>query len=278
MTASKWPTLLIVLSTVFFVTAVALYLRGPGRTPAGPAEPPSPSAGPLVVQILRDPIDVPPFTVTDLDGRTLQSADWRGKVVMVNFWATWCPPCLAEIPDLVALQDKYRDRLVVVGISEDQAPIDFVKGFAADRKVNYPLVMTTPELRQRFTGIVALPTTFVLDPEGRLVKKHVGLLRGVEAEVLTRVLTGMSVEATVERVDDPGKLSTTSASQITNVPGIDLERVPASRRVELIQTLNSEKCTCGCDLSVAKCRIDDPTCDVSLPVAQKIVETFLATP
>jgi cytochrome c biogenesis protein CcmG/thiol:disulfide interchange protein DsbE len=224
--------------------------------------------------MLRDPVEIPPFSVTDFDGRTLQSTDWRGKVVIVNFWATWCPPCLAEIPDLIALQAKYPDQLVVVGISEDQAPIDVVKRFAADRAINYPLAMSTPELHERFTGIIALPTTFVLDPDGRMVKKHVGLLRGVEAEVMTRALSGMTVDAIVERVEDPGKLSLTSAAQITSVPGIDLELVPASRRIELLQALNSEKCTCGCDLSVAKCRIDDPTCEISLPVAQKIVATF----
>src|SRR5690348_445701 len=81
----------------------------------------------VVVQLLRNPTPVEPFTLTDLDGRTLSSADWKGKVVLVNFWATWCPPCLAEIPDLIALQNKYRDRLVVVGISEDEIAPEMVK-------------------------------------------------------------------------------------------------------------------------------------------------------
>ena len=98
----------------------------------------------VVVQLLRDPIAVEPFTLTDLEGRTLSSADWKGKVVLVNFWATWCPPCLAEIPDLIALQNKYRDRLVVVGISEDEISPDLVKRFATDRKINYPIAMTNP--------------------------------------------------------------------------------------------------------------------------------------
>jgi thiol-disulfide isomerase/thioredoxin len=266
----------VVLSAGLFVLSAAMYLRGPGRgaaTPGGAGE-----AGPLVVELLKDPVEVPPFSVTDFDGRLRQSADWRGKVVLVNFWATWCPPCIVEIPDLIALQDKYRDRVVVIGISEDQAPLPIVRQFAADRRVNYPLVMSTPELRTLFPGIVALPTTFVLDPEGRLVKKHVGLLTGREAEAMTRALTGLAVDATITHVDDPARLSHGAAAQITEVPGIDLSRVPAERRGELIAALNTEPCGCGCGMSVAKCRVDDPSCDVSLPLAQTIAARFAANP
>jgi thiol-disulfide isomerase/thioredoxin len=265
----------VVLSAGLFVLSAAMYLRGPGRgaaTPDGAGE-----AGSLVVELLKDPVEVPPFSVTDFDGRLRQSADWRGKVVLVNFWATWCPPCIVEIPDLIALQDKYPDRVVVVGISEDQAPLSLVKQFAADRRVNYPLVMSTPELRKLFPGIVALPTTFVLDPEGRLVKKHVGLLTGREAEAMARALTGLAVDATIRRVDDPDRLSQGAAAQITEVPGIDLTSVPAERRGELIVALNTESCDCGCGMSVAKCRVDDASCDVSLPLARSIAARFAAS-
>jgi thiol-disulfide isomerase/thioredoxin len=258
-------------SAILFVTSAVMYLRGPGGDAGVPA---TADAGPLVVKLLRDPVEVPPFAVTDFDGRLHQSADWRGKVVLLNFWATWCPPCIVEIPDLIALQDKYRDRVVVIGISEDQAPLPLVKQFATDRQVNYPLAMSTPDLRKLFPGIVALPTTFVLDPEGRLVKKHVGLLSGREAEAMTRALTGLAGDVIIERVDDPDRLSEQAAAHITDVPGIDLTRVPAGRRGELIAALNTERCDCGCGMSVAKCRVDDPTCDVSLPLAQTIVQRF----
>ena len=228
----------------------------------------------VTVQLLREPLDVEPFTVTDLSGRPLSSADWKGKVVLVNFWATWCPPCLAEIPDLIALQNKYRDQLVVVGISEDEISPEVVKQFADERKINYPIAMTTPALQERFTGIVALPTTFVLDPDGRIAYKRVGILHPEQTEGVTRALAGMSLRARIERVDDPARLSAEGVAQIKDIPGVDLSSLSAERKADVLQALNSENCTCGCGLSVAKCRIDDPQCDVSLPVAKKIVAKY----
>ena len=126
------------------------------------------------LRFFRNPAQVPQFTVHDLDGRSLSSTDWRGKVVLINFWATWCGPCRAEIPALVALQERYRDRLFVLGVSEDEGPPDGVKRFATGLKINYPLAMLTPELERLFPGVGAIPTTFVLDRQSRLVQKHVG--------------------------------------------------------------------------------------------------------
>jgi thiol-disulfide isomerase/thioredoxin len=231
-----------------------------------------------VVQLLREPMAVEPFTVTDLDGRTLSSADWKGKVVLVNFWATWCPPCLAEIPDLIALQNKYRDRLVVVGISEDEISPEIVKRFATEKKINYPIAMTSAELQTRFTGITALPTTFVLDPDGQIAYKRVGILQPQQTEGVTRALAGMSLNARIERVDDPARLSAEGVAQIKDVPGVDLSGIAPDKKAEVLQALNSENCTCGCGLSVAKCRIDDPQCDVSLPLAKKIVAKYTSAP
>src|SRR5262249_22781349 len=78
----------------------------------------------VTLRFFRNPKPAPAFTVRDLDGRDIAPASLRGKVVIVNFWATWCGPCRAEIPDLVALQSKYRDTLQVIGISEDEAGVD----------------------------------------------------------------------------------------------------------------------------------------------------------
>jgi len=211
------------------------------------------------------------FTIRDLDGRTISLASLRGKVTLVNFWATWCGPCRAEIPDLVALQQKYRDQLQILGISEDEASPETVKQFAAKFNVNYPVAMVTPELEKLFGNVSALPTTFVIDREGRVVQKHVGMLTKAITEAETRSLAGLPVQATIERVDQTQGLKLDNGAQATSIPGVDLSKLPAERRTELLQKLNSQPCTCGCDLTVARCRVDDPNCGVSLPLAKKIV-------
>jgi thiol-disulfide isomerase/thioredoxin len=271
---------IVVLGVALVVVLALVVMRAPerGAPTATSGEVADGTHSDGVIQVLRTPTDVAPFTMTDLNGRKLSSADWHGKVVLVNFWATWCPPCIAEIPDLIRLQDKYRDHLVVVGVSEDEIPAAEVKRFAEERQVNYPIVMSTPELQRLFPGIVALPTTFALDREGRMAKKHVGLLSGHEAEGVTRVLAGLSVNAKVERVDDPSRLSAESAAQIREVPGVNMSRIPAEQKSKVLLALNESNCSCGCGLSVAKCRIEDPDCKISQPQAQAIVDKFAALP
>src|SRR4029077_17083357 len=152
-----------------------------------------------VVQLLKDPAPLADFTVTDLNGHAISSVDLRGKVVLVNFWATWCPPCRAEIPDLIRLQDKYRDKLVVLGISEDEVPPDEVKAFVTEQKMNYPVVMTTPALAKIFRGVSALPTTFVIGRDGKLEQRHTGMLNAGQTELEAQVLTGLNQNARIER-------------------------------------------------------------------------------
>jgi thiol-disulfide isomerase/thioredoxin len=228
----------------------------------------------VTLRFFRNPAAVPAFIARDLDGREVSSASWRGKVIIINFWATWCGPCRAEIPDLVTLQEKYRDRLQVIGISEDEAPPDVVKRFAADHHVNYPVIMTTPEIGKLFPGIGALPTSFIIDRESRVVQKHVGMLQAAMTERETRSLAGLPVNASIEEVDQSQglKLALDNGAQAMTIPGVDLAALPVAKRIEALQKLNGQPCTCGCDLTVAKCRVDDPTCGVSLPLARQIVK------
>jgi thiol-disulfide isomerase/thioredoxin len=235
------------------------------------------SGEPVTVRLLQEPADVPAFTVTDLDGKSITSAELRGKVVLVNFWATWCGPCRAEIPDLVTLQDKYRDSLVVLGISEDEGGVDLVRRFADQYKINYTIAMTTPEIRAAFPEIMALPTTFVLDRDGKMVQKNVGMLNARETEAGTRLLAGLKTNAEVVRWDGKEKvLGLENAAQMKSVPGVDLSGLSPAERTTALLALNAEECNCGCHLTVARCRVDDPTCAVSLPQAKAIVEKIAA--
>ena len=187
-------------------------------------------------------------------------------------------PCRAEIPDLVALQEKYKDTLQVIGISEDEAGVEVVKRFAAEHKVNYPVAMTTPEIEKLFPGISALPTSFILDRESRVVQKHVGMLTARTTEYEARHLAGLPVNASIEEFDQAQGLKIVNGAQATTIPGVDLASLPIAKRTEALQKLNAQPCTCGCDLTVARCRVDDPTCGVSLPLARQIVKQIAGTP
>jgi len=248
--------------------------------PAGANAGAAASGEPVTLRFFRNPAAAPVFVARDLDGREVSAASWRGKVLIINFWATWCGPCRAEIPDLVALQEKYRDRLQVIGISEDESSPEVVKRFAAEHHVNYPVVMMTPEIEKLFPGIGALPTSFIIDRESRIVQKHVGMLRASTTELETRSLAGLPVNVSIEEVDQSQglKLALDNGAQAMTIPGVDLATLPVAKRIEALQKLNGQPCTCGCDLTVARCRVDDPTCGVSLPLARQIVKAVSEGP
>jgi thiol-disulfide isomerase/thioredoxin len=237
--------------------------------------PPDPNAAgqKRVVQLFKTPATTSTFTATDLDGRPVAPA--KGKVVLLNFWATWCGPCRAEIPELVKLQDKYKDYLQIIGVSMDDAAPAYVKQFAAEFNVNYPIVMATPEIGNVFRGVVGLPTTFVLDQETRVVQKHVGLVNPSIFEDETRALAGLSLNASIERIDDPVQVKLANAAQATSIPGIAMENVASGKKSALLKELNETQCTCGCGLTIAACRINDPECPVSLPLAQKMAAPYM---
>jgi thiol-disulfide isomerase/thioredoxin len=261
--------------TSAFVLALTAAACSKGTTP--PSGSPVPAADAPVVKLLKDPAPIGDFTMTDIDGRTVSSSDLRGKVVLVNFWATWCPPCRAEIPDLIKLQDKYRDHLVILGVSEDELPVESVRAFVTEQKMNYTIAMTTPELAKIFRGVAALPTTFVIDREGKLAQRHVGMLNAEDTELEAQVLAGLNQNARIERVDDPARVRLENAAQATSIPGVDLTKMSPAKRTEAIKALNAEDCTCGCGLTLAECRINDPDCSVSLPLARAMVEKIAQT-
>ena len=225
----------------------------------------------LTITLVREPGPVNTLVMEDLDGRTISTNDWKGKVALVTFWATWCGPCRQEIPDLIALQDRYPDHLQVIGVSADETGSENVKQFAREWEINYPIVMETPEIRKQFPGVFALPTTFVVDPDGRIVQTHVGLVSPALFEHETRYLTSLPTTATVETVEDNPHLRLVNAAHATELPGLDLSELSPELKVRALRRLNEDLCPCSCELTLAQCRINDADCDVSLPVARHVV-------
>ena len=273
-----------VLSVVALIAAIWMVARPsqvplPGQTAADDVAPVASHAdhgdhdgGKMTLQFYKNPPAVADVTMTDLDGRTISTASLKGKVVIINFWATWCPPCRAEIPDLIKLQQKYKDQLQIIGISDDDDPPATVKKWAGEHGMNYPIVMSNDQLRKVFVGVSALPTSFVLNRESKMMIRHVGMLQAPVTEAETRRLAGLPVDVAVEEIDKddkPAKLA--NALQVTEIPGIDLSKLTKEQRIAAITKLNDEPCTCGCNQTLARCRVDDPTCPISLPKAKEIV-------
>jgi len=116
----------------------------------------------------------PDFTLPLLDGGQLLLSSYQGKVVLLDFWATWCVPCREETPHFVELQKKYGDRgLQIIGVSMDDSP-DPVHPFSQQFHVNYPIVMGTAEVGSAYGGVLGLPIAFLIDREGRIYSKHMG--------------------------------------------------------------------------------------------------------
>lgn len=124
----------------------------------------------------QDRKPAPEFSLKDADGRPVRLSDYRGQVVMLNFWATWCGPCKIEIPWFVDFQRKNKDRgFAVIGVSMDEEGWDAVKPFVSSMGVNYRIVLGDDSVAQAYGGVEALPTTFLIDREGNIASVHVGL-------------------------------------------------------------------------------------------------------
>ncbi len=132
--------------------------------------------GQKVSQTQKQPPMAPNFTLKDIEGNDVSLSDYKGKVVFVNFWATWCPPCRGEIPDLIKLQEKYgKDGFAILGISVDQQnSIGKVPGFVKKMGMNYPVLYSQIDVVRNYGGIESIPTTFVINRDGRALGKIVG--------------------------------------------------------------------------------------------------------
>lgn len=119
----------------------------------------------------------PDFSLKDANGQAVRLADYRGKVVLLNFWATWCGPCKMEIPWFVDFERKYKDQgFAVIGISMDEDGWRAVKPFVAQAGINYRVLLGDDAVSQLYGGVDSLPSTFLIDREGRIAGVHIGLV------------------------------------------------------------------------------------------------------
>jgi thiol-disulfide isomerase/thioredoxin len=228
------------------------------------------------IRFVRNPDPAPGFTLIGVDGKPVTLAGSHGKVILLNFWATWCGPCRAEIPDLIELQNRYKDRLQILGLVVDDDDQDAIKEFVEKFGINYPVAISPDNLRIQYGGIAALPTSFVLDSEGRIVQKHEGLRDPVLYETEIRSLLGLSIgNVKVETFEDTGQIFLKNAERASELPGVDLTKLTPDQKSAALHKFNAEMCTCGCKFTLAQCRIYDRNCQISKAATSKIVAALL---
>jgi len=256
------------------VLTAAVLMGGCGRTQTAHADgvhTRQDTADANVIRFVKNPDAAPAFQLNDLNGKPVSLAEARGKIVLLNFWATWCGPCRAEIPDLVDLQKRYADKFEIIALATDEDDPDEVRRFVLQSGINYRVAMSSEAVRRDYGGIAALPTSFVIDPEGRIVQKHVGLNDPSIYELEVRAMLGQAVDAKVEYFEDNGQIFLKNAERATELPGVDFSKLNANQRSVALRRMNAESCNCGCKLTLAQCRINDSACRVSLALTAEVV-------
>ncbi|MBI2514360.1 MAG: TlpA family protein disulfide reductase [Opitutae bacterium] len=175
--------------------AAAAVLAGCGKqTGSSTASVASGSAAGAASAVAKNALPVvgkaPDFKLTTIDGKEITAASLKGKVVVVDFWATWCGPCVAEIPGYIELQKKYaKDGLVIVGVSVDRGGAAKVKQFAEKNGMNYLVAMGDDgALGEAFGGFDAIPTTFLIDRDGNIRHQKTGSMPHADYEALVKQL------------------------------------------------------------------------------------------
>jgi peroxiredoxin len=129
----------------------------------------------------KDRRDAPEFALKDSNGQTVHLTDYKGKVVLLDFWATWCGPCKVEIPWFIEFEQQFKDRgFAVLGVSMDEDGWDAVKPYIEDHKINYRVMLGNEQVSDIYGGLDSLPTTLLIDREGKIASVHIGLSLGKE--------------------------------------------------------------------------------------------------
>jgi thiol-disulfide isomerase/thioredoxin len=229
-----------------------------------------------VIRFVRDPDPAPDFKLKEFAGKQLTLEASRGKVVLLNFWATWCGPCRAEIPELIALQNRYKDRLQIIGLVVDDDDEQAIRSVIASEGINYPVALADSDTRFAYGGIAALPTVFVINTEGRVVQKHVGLFDPALYETEVRALLALPIAAKVETFQDEGDVFLKHADRAKILPGVDMSKLSPGQRDAALHKFNAESCTCGCKFTLAQCRIYDAACQTSQKRTMAIIKEISA--
>ena len=223
----------------------------------------------------------PQFSLVSLAGENINLDAYKGKVVLLDFWATWCGPCRIEIPGFVRLQQKYGTQgLAIIGVSMDDSS-DPVRRFYSDFRMNYPVVMGSDKLGELYGGILGLPTSFLIGRDGRIYAKHVGLTDESVFESEIKELLAAPPDDAVENFKSVGytaskEIRTSTPAEVNSVvPGVDVSKLSPKELKAFEQILSQEKCTCGCNFTVLKCRQVDPSCQVSLQQARDEYKKFV---
>ncbi len=156
----------------------------------------------------KDRRPAPEFSLKNAAGEPVKLSDYRGKIVLLNFWDTWCEPCRQEIPWFISFEKEYKDRgFAVLGVSFDEDGWDAVTPYVQSRKMNYPVMVGGEDLSQLF-AVQALPTTYVIDREGRIAGRHIGLVskKTYQQEILTLLGIGANDSNPTSLLTVPGGL------------------------------------------------------------------------
>ncbi|MGH9520777.1 MAG: TlpA family protein disulfide reductase [Terriglobales bacterium] len=234
------------------------------------------------VYLFKDLQPAPALTVTTLEGKPLTLSSLRGQVVLLNFWATWCTFCRQEIPEFEHLQRQYAGKLQIVGLSVDATTpataaqtAAKVGHMARQMGINYPVAIASDTDQARFGDLSAIPVTWLIDANGKVEQKNHGANPYEVFNTEVRALLGLPVSLKVVRVD---QLSPDGKVATINIPGIAdvLRKLTPEQRDEALDQLNRKACTCGCDWSIATCRVKDPACGYSLPLARQLIAKIAA--
>jgi hypothetical protein len=136
--------------------------------------------------------------------------------------------------------------------------------------------MATTEIVNKYDGVPALPTSFVVNRDGGVVQKHVGEYPVGDYDNEIRALWGLHVELPIQTFEDNGQIFLKNTARATSLPGVDLKGLTAAQKTAVLKRLNSESCTCGCGLTIAQCRVNDSTCDISEGLAAKIIKEVVS--